>query len=125
MTSDTGDQLAERFHKRPRLNGTNTSRREKRGESKVCLGRDDRDVVCLCGKRLEDRNSLIISTCHPKHMSLLTPHPPPMTTSLGLSFMALLVSSSSSSKLASMIGKFFLPPLRGLSESGLVGTRST
>ena len=53
-----------------------------------------------------------------------TPHPPPIMTNLGLSFIPNF-SASSASKFTSIIGKFFFPPRRGCRLSGLMGTLST
>lgn len=125
VTSAAGDDTADRLDQRARLNGSNAGRREKRGEAEVVLGADDGDVEGVGGQVLKNADSLRVLAEGPNLSATLTPQPPPRITRRGLSFMARFCSSSSSSMLTSIIGKFFGPPRRGCRLSGLTGTRPT
>jgi hypothetical protein len=149
VSSHSRNELSQRLDERSRLDGPDTCRGKERGEGKVGLRRDQCDIVRLGRESLQDSHSLMSARLssqqckgnlrhhrstqvphaapgvqHEEKAVSLTPHPPPTMTSLGLSFIARFVSSSSSSRLTSKIGKFFFPPFLGCKLNGLAGTLS-
>lgn len=58
VTTAAGDDTTNRLDQRARLNGSNTGRRQKRGEAEVVLGADDGDVEGVGGQVLQNTDSL-------------------------------------------------------------------
>lgn len=61
MAANTSDKLAQRLYQRARLDSPDASGRKERGEGKVGLGRDERDVVGLRWEGLNESDGLELS----------------------------------------------------------------